>query len=441
MVLVFAIFMLMNREDLRNRLIRLVAKDHLNVVTQAMNDAGRRVSRYLLMQCLVNAAFGGVLATGLYFIHVPNALLWGALGATLRFFPYVGPLIAGALPILLAMTVFSDWTRPLLTAGLFIVIELITVNVVEPRIYGAHTGISSLAILVAAAFWTVLWGPTGLILSTPLTVCLVVLGRYVPQLEFLHILLGDEPVLSPEARFYQRLLAMDQNEARTVSEAFVKEKSLIDLYDEVVIPALAMAEQDRHQGLLRPVNEAFIHQSINELIVELADYTPEAQDAGQDRSTGQATSEGVAPETVPSTARVICVAANDQADDITASMLFQIVEQAGYPCTYLPAVDSAIEVSDLLSVHPDDIVCICALPPFALLHARTLSKRLRTRFPGLKIIVGIWNASEGGPRVEERLGKAFADTVVTTLKAAVTELQTLTKVDPRKVEQELSYRS
>jgi hypothetical protein len=220
---------------------------------------------------------------------------------------------------------------------------------------------------------------------------------------------------------------MDQNEARAVSDAFVKENSLIELYDEVVIPALAMAEQDRHQGLLQPTNEAFIYQSIDELIVELAEYPPKGQNAGRD--TDQ--SEKAAPEIVRHTARVICVAANDRADDITASMLFQIVEQAGYLCTYLPAFESAIEICELLSGDPDDIVCICALPPFALLHARTLSKRLRTRFPELKVIVGIWNASEGGLRVKERLGKAFADTVVTTLKEVVAELQALTDLDQR----------
>jgi methanogenic corrinoid protein MtbC1 len=422
MVIVFAIFMLMNREDLRNRLIRLVAKDHLNVVTQAMDDAGRRVSRYLLMQCLVNAAFGSAVAAGLYFIGVPNALLWGALGATLRFFPYIGPLVAGTLPLLLAMTVFSDWTRPLLTAGLFIFIELMTGNVIEPRLYGAHTGISSLAILVTAVFWTVLWGPAGLILSTPLTVCLVVLGRYVPQLEFLHILLGDEPVLSPDARFYQRLLAMDQNEARAVSEAFVKEKCLIDLYDEVIIPALAMAEQDRHQGLLKPMNEAFIQQSVNELIFELADYSTR--------------DSAIAPRT----ARVICVAANDPADAITASMLAQLTEQAGYPCISLSASESNVEICEILSGHPEDIVCICALPPFALLHARTLSKQLRARFPESKIIVGVWNVSEDAPKVKERLGKAFADTVVTTLKEMLAEIQALTEVAPESLASPSDFR-
>ena len=192
----------------------------LNVVTQALDDATQRVSRYLLMQFLVNAAFGLLVGVGLYFIGVPYAVLWGTVGALLRLVPYVGTLVAGALPLALSMVVFNTWAPPLMVLGLFIGLELITGNVVEPWLYGAHTGISSLAILVAAVFWTVLWGPAGLILSTPLTVCLLVLGRYVPQLSFLHILLGDEPVLEPQAQLYQRLLAMDQAEAQSIVDLF-----------------------------------------------------------------------------------------------------------------------------------------------------------------------------------------------------------------------------
>jgi predicted PurR-regulated permease PerM len=424
MVVVFAIFMLMQREDLRDRFMRLVAEGHLNVMTQAMDEAARRVSRYLMMQFIVNFTFGTLIATGLYFVGVPNALLWGALAGSLRFVPYVGSLIAGALPFLMALAVFGDWTRPLLTLGLFLVIEITVANVIEPWLYGTHTGISSLAILVAAVFWTVLWGPVGLILSTPLTVCLLVVGRYVPQLEFLHILLGDQPVLAPHAQFYQRLLAMEQREAQYVSESFLKEKPLIDLYDEVIIPALAMAEQDRHQGLLEPTKEAFIVQSINELLVELANYRPEppAGDRSEDEPSHRSSNPAMMSR-FP--ARVVCLPANDQADEITATMLGQILEQAGYPAISLSVAEAPLEILEEISHHTGDIVCICALPPFAILNARTLSKRLRARFPELKIIVGLWNVAEGGPEVQERLGKAFEDTVVTTLKQALEELSKL----------------
>jgi hypothetical protein len=321
-------------------------------------------------------------------------------------------LIAVAFPFLLALAVFDDWRRPLLTLALFLVIELIIGNVVEPWLYGAHTGISSLAILVAAVFWTVIWGPVGLILSTPLTVCLLVVGRHVPYLEFLNVLLGDEPVLAPEAQFYQRLLAMDQKEARSVCEAFLKDKPLIDLYDEVVIPALAMAEEDRHQGLLEPSREVFIVQSVNELIVELADYSLEP--------VGGSPTDNAPPR---SRSRVVCLPANDQADEITSAMLAQVLEQAGYPTISLSVTDSTLEsLGDLLR-EPGAIVCICALPPFALLHARTLSRKLHVRFPELRIMVGLWNFSETGAKSQQRLGKAFVDTVVTKLRLALEALE------------------
>ncbi len=219
-------------------------------MTQALDDASSRVSRYLLMQFLVNAGFGTLFGFGLYLIGVPNPALWGVVAGILRIVPYVGTLVAATLPIALSLAVFDGWLRPLLVFLLVAGLELIVANFVEPWLYGAHVGISSLALLVAAVFWTVLWGPAGLILSTPLTVCVVVLGRYVPHLSFLHILLGDEPVLAAEAQIYQRLLAMDQLEAHTIVGQFLKGRPLVELYDAVLIPALSMAEQDRHKGAI-----------------------------------------------------------------------------------------------------------------------------------------------------------------------------------------------
>lgn len=420
-VIVFTVFMLMKREDLRNRLIRLAGQGKLNVMTQAMDDAGRRVSRYLLMQFVVNATFGSVIAIGLYFIGVPNAILWGVLAGLLRFVPYIGPLIGGALPLFLALAVFNGWMRPMLTFVLFAVTELTVANVVEPWLYGAHTGISSLAILVVAVFWTVLWGPVGLILSTPLTVCLLVLGRYVPHLEFLNILLGDEPVLTPDAQFYQRLLAGDQQEAQSVVDTFLAERPLIELYDTVIIPALTMAEQDRHKGDLEEAKENFLIQSTKEFIEVLAEY--------EDSVTATATGDGEPVNEVrqpsistPSGIRVLCLPASDRADEIAGAMLAQILEKAGYPVLSFSVSDNPADIMKTVSPEMGDIVCISALPPFAMLSARTLSKRLRSQFPMLKIIVGLWNFSDGGNRAAERLGKAFADTVVTTLAGAVEQI-------------------
>ena len=226
-MLIFALFMLMQRGDTRNGFFQLIGTGHLNVMTAALDDAARGVSRYMLTQAIINGTFGLLLGLGLYWIGVPNAPFWGVLGAILRFIPYVGTLTAGICPMLLALAVFDGWTKPLLTLGLFAGIELTMSAAIEPWLYGAHTGLSSLAILVSAAFWTLLWGPIGLVLSTPLTVCLLVLGRYAPPLKFLGVLLGDKVLLPPEACFYQRLLAMDEDEAREIAEGYLKEKRLV----------------------------------------------------------------------------------------------------------------------------------------------------------------------------------------------------------------------
>jgi len=410
-VVVFTIFILMKREDVRNRLIRLVAPRQLNTMTQVLDDAAMGVSRYLLVQFSLNTVYGCLIATGLYFIGVPSFFLWGVLAGLLRFIPYIGPLIGGALPLLLALGVFDGWSRPILIFGFFTAVELIASQVVEPVIGGARTGISPLAILVAAVFWGALWGPAGLILSMPLTVCVVVLGRHVPQLEFLNVLLGDEPVLSPKARLYQRLLALDQQEAQSVVDAFLKDGMPIDLYDLVIIPALSMAEQDRHKGELDAAKEAFIIQSISEVIGELAEYKlPEPV-----RRSGR---PGL---------RVICLPANDQADEITAAMLSQVLERAGYPVVCLPvagSVPDAVELIGGMVPQPGDIVCISALPPFALLNARSMAKRLRQQFPDLTIMVGLWTFTLS-ERAAERFGQAFVETVVTTLGDAVNQVQRL----------------
>jgi methanogenic corrinoid protein MtbC1 len=405
---VFSVFILMKREDVRNRLIRLVAPRQLNTMTQVLDDAALGVSRYLLVQFALNSLYGCLIAAGLYFIGMPNAILWGVLAGLLRFIPYIGPLIGGALPLLLALGVFDGWTQPLLILGFFTAVELVASQVVEPVIGGARTGISPLAILVSAVFWGALWGPAGLILSMPLTVCVVVMGRHVPELEFLNVLLGDEPVLAPKARFYQRLLSLDQQEAQSVVDAFLKEGTPIELYDQVVIPALSMAEQDRHKGALDEAKEVFIVQSVSEFIGELAEYDP-PRPARQSGRTDL---------------RVICLPANDQADEISAAMLSQVLERAGFPVVCLPvagSVPEAVEGLAEIMPQPGDIVCISALPPFALLNARTMSKRLRQKFPDLKIMVGLWTFSLS-ERTAERLGQAFVDTVVTTLADAVTQI-------------------
>jgi len=412
-VIIFTVFMLVKREDLRNRLLRLVGLGQISIMTQALDDAAQRVSRYLLMQFLVNAGFGALFGTGLYFIGVPNAALWGVLAALLRIVPYVGTIVAAALPIILSLAVFDGWLPPLLVFVLFAGLELIVANFVEPWLYGAHTGISSLALLVTAVFWTVLWGPAGLILSTPLTVCVVVLGRYFPQLSFLHILLGDEDVLEAEAQLYQRLLARDQTEARAIVDAILKEKSLIELYDSVLIPALSLAEQDRHNGMVDATREEFLFLSINEMIAEFSEFP--RQLAASQQLSGNAESAPAAPHD----GRIIFIPAHDQADEVTAAMLAQILEQAGRVVLSCPLGASRFEMLALLQPGEEDVICISALPPYAFSPARALCKQIRGRYPKVKLVVGVWGFKGDTEKAKARFERTQPDRLLTSLAEAV----------------------
>jgi len=424
MVLIFTIFMLIKREDLRNRLLRLVGLGQLNKMTQALDDAAQRVSRYLFMQFLVNAGFGILFAAGLYFIGVPNPVLWGALAGILRIVPYVGTLFAAALPIILSLAVFGGWLPPLLVLLLFAGLELVISNFVEPWLYGTHTGISSLALLVTAVFWTVLWGPAGLILSTPLTVCVVVLGRYFPQLSFLHILLGDEQALEAEAQLYQRLLAMDQSEARTIVDLFLKGRPLIELYDSVLIPTLSLAEQDRHNGTIDTTHEEFLFLSINEMVAEFSEYQPVLSlpsEEDSDRAPRQA---------AHFSGRILCLPAHDQADETTAAMLAQLLEQKGYVALSFPHGTSPLEMLALADPGEDDVICISALPPYAFAPARTICKQMRGRFPRIKLVAGIWGFRGDTEKAKARFERNQPDRLVTALAQALEEIEALVNPQP-----------
>jgi predicted PurR-regulated permease PerM len=422
-VLIFTVFMLMKREDLRNRLLRLAGLGQLNLMTQALDDAAGRVSRYILMQFLVNAGFGALFGFGLYLIGVPNPALWGVVAGILRIVPYVGTLVAATLPLALSLAVFDGWFRPLLVFLLVASLELIIANFVEPWLYGAHVGISALALLVTAVFWTVLWGPAGLILSTPLTVCMVVLGRYVPQLSFLHILLGDEPVLAAEAQIYQRLLAMDQMEAHSIAGQFLKGRPLVELYDSVLIPALSMAEQDRHKGAINAVREEFLFLSINEMIAEFSEYQlPESAE------------EALAPmaaATEQMEARILCLPAHDRADEITAAMLAQLLEQQGLAALAFPIGGPSLnELFALIEAKRSDIVCISALPPYAFAPARDMCKQIRERFPKVKVVVCVWGFSGDTNKAKARFERAQPDRLSTSLAEAVQHVQELLRPKP-----------
>lgn len=402
-VVVLTLFMLLNRGYLRNRLFRLLGQGHLVSMTTALDDAARRVSKYLLTQSIVNGCFGAILALGLYVIGVPYPAFWGGLAAVLRFIPYVGTFIAGACPTLLAVAVSTGWKEPLLTIGVYLAIEIVTSSFVEPWIYATRTGISSLAILFSAAFWTLLWGPVGLALSTPLTVCLAVLGRHIPTLEVLYVLLGDDPVLTPEVRYYERLLAFDEDEAAEVLESYLKDKSLVDVYDSVLIPALTLAERDRHQGKLDTERATFIFQTTRNLIEEFG----ERQSAA---SNGEVHS-------------VVCLPARDEADEIVGLMLTQILRQFGYRASLLKA-------AEIGEMNHANIVIVSALPPFAILPARSLCRQLRKTHPHLTAVLGIWNSGLHSEEIAKRIGASCFDRIATTLAQVTADLKADTTHEP-----------
>lgn len=407
-VLIFAVFILIEKEDLRNRLLRLAGTGQLNIMTEALDDAAKRVSRYLSLQVVVNAGFGLVIGIGLHFIGVPNASLWGALAGILRIVPYAGTVVAGLLPLGLSLAVFDHWGPPLLVFLLFAVVELILANLVEPILYGVHTGISSLALLVTTVFWAALWGPAGLILSPPLTVCLVVLGRNIPQLSFLHILLGDEEALPPPAQLYQRLLAMDHQDARVVVDAFLQDSTLTQLYDALLVPALSMAEQDRHRDAIDSAREEFLFLNFNEMVAEFSEY----------RSPAEAT------ETLSFSGRVLCLPAHDQADEIAAAMLAQLLEQRGSIALSFPGGEELEEMLDLVEPGADDLICISALQPYAFSPARATCRRIRSRFPSIRLVVGIWGFAGDPKKAMARFDRTPPDYLFTSFEQVIGHIRT-----------------
>jgi predicted PurR-regulated permease PerM len=433
MVLIFTVFILIKQEDLRDRFLRLAGVGQLHAMTLALNDAAHRISRYLVMQFVVNASYGFCFGVGVFLIGIPNALLWGVVAGLFRIVPYVGALAATVFPLVLSLAIFHGWGPPLLVILLFACLDLTASNIVEPWLYGTHTGISSLAVLVTTVFWTMLWGWAGLVLAVPLTTCATVLGRYVPRMSFLHVLLGDEKALSIEAQFYQRLLALDQDDARSIAQNFLKSHSLIAFYDQVLIPALVLAEQDRHKGALNETRESFVYLSTSEIVSELAVYRQEETapkprrlmsrwGSNKRNMAAPARSSTSHAEPVPSDTRIFCLAANDRADEITSSMLAQLLERAGHGVLSLPAGSPLEEIVQHLPPEPQDVICISALPPFAFAQAAALCQLVRLHLPDIKVMVGIWGYSGDLDKAQERFGTAHPDTVVSSLAQAVAQI-------------------
>jgi predicted PurR-regulated permease PerM len=420
-VLIFTIFILVGREDLRNRLIRLAGGGRLNIITQAMDDAVGRINRYLFLQLLVNSGYGLLIGIALHFIGIPNAALWGCSATILRFLPYVGAPLSALMPILLSLAVFPGWGHALATAGLYLVLEVIVANAVEPFLYGTHIGLSPLAILVAAVFWTLIWGFAGLVLATPLTVCLVVMGRYIPSLKFFNILLGDEPVLPPHAQYYQRLLAADQTEAKHILEQSLHEKSLEDVYTSVLIPALGLAEQDRHRNELDEETQDFIYQSTRDIVEELVELESEHEaktKAPDDKQPESSATSDKSKMLGIDKLEVLCIPARDEADEVVATLLSQLLERKGYAAQSIP-IGSTAEMLSKITERAPSVVCISALPPFALGHARALYARIRAQSPELHIVISLWHYDGDSARAAARLKLADGHRMFTTLSETI----------------------
>jgi len=415
LVVIFVIFVLLEREDLRDRFIKLAGAGDLQKSTQALNDAAARVSRYLLMQLVVNLTYGIPIGIGLYLIGVPNAVLWGLLAAVLRFVPYLGPFLAALFPIALAFAVDPGWSMLLWVIGLFLLAELVSNNVIEPWLYGSSTGLSSLAIIMAAIFWTTLWGPVGLFLATPLTVCLVVIGRYVPQLEFLGVLLGSDPVLAPEERLYQRLLAGNLEEAVEMAEDYVDEHSSREFYDHVAIPALRLAENDRQRSTTDTNYRRLVASTASCVVQEIADHVREkAAEAG-----GEANENG-RPRTQDTP--VLCIAGRTELDRTAAEMLAQVLDEKGIGARVLPPIavtQGALGQLDLTGV---EVVCLSYLHPQPQVFARYICRRLRRRAPYLRLIVCCWNSPPHSSQTEDMARQMAADAVIVSLETCVNQV-------------------
>lgn len=428
---IFVIFILLQREDLRNRFIKLAGSHDLQKTTAALDDATTRLSRLFLIQLALNTAFGVVIGTGLWIIGIPSPVLWGILAAVLRFVPYVGAAISAVFPLTLAAAVDPGWAMLLWTAALFLVVEPVVGHVIEPLLYGHGTGLSPVAIITSATFWTALWGPVGLVLATPLTICLVVLGRHVERLEFLEVMFGDRPALSPSELFYQRMLAEDPPEAVDKAEEFLKASSLSNYYDEVALPGLKLAQNDIVRGALDRVQS----EKIKAAVVEVVDDLVDRDDQKPMRETINDAEAAAALETVhdatlalPVLKRadlapqwqgdkpVLCVAGRGPLDEAAATMLAQLLEKHGLGARVEGA--DAVAISNIFRLDTAGIgmVCLSYLDAGSPARMRYAIRRMRRKLPEAQVLLGCWMADIDKATLREM---TKADDIATTLREAV----------------------
>jgi predicted PurR-regulated permease PerM len=412
-VLILVIFILIYHVDLMDRLVHMVGGSRVNVTTQTVTEAVRSVSRYLFLQAAVNAGFGILVALGLWALGLPNAPLFGLMAALFRFIPYLGTWVAALLPFLLSVAVSDGWTQPLAILGGWLVVEILIANVLEPWVYGSRTGLSPLAVVLSAFFWTWLWGGTGLLLAIPLTVTLVVLGKNLPQFAFLQTLLGSEAPLEPKVQLYNRLLALDQQGTVDLVDRFQAEKPPHEVYDGLLLPALCMAESDRQQGRLDEERESTLLANIGDLI----------QDLGE-RFEEEGKLEGGAPMATPSfVPRIVCLPAARPADRVAASMVVQLLAGTSWRMETVPENATAGEKVEFIAGSETHLVVISAVPPSSLIQARYLYKRIRRLHPKVAIVIGLWNDPGDPESLRNRIAPDSDAHVVTTLTQAVDRIR------------------
>jgi len=407
LVVVLVLFMLIERRDLRDRLIGLFGQGRLTVTTKAFDEAGSRVSRQLLMQSLASLVYGVVAGVGLYFLGVPYPLVWGALGAVLRYIPYVGPVIGAGGPILASLAAMPGWTGPLSVLGMFVVLELFTNLVLETVLYAGAAGVSQVALLVSVAFWTWLWGPLGLLMATPLTVCVVVLGRHVPGLASIGTLMADTPALAPEFSYYQRLLARDPGEAADILERHLKTEAWGSVYDALLLPALNYAERDRLERRLSDDEEEAVIEATRELLSDAADSMRRLQPAGA--------AEPVVLPAPREPLRVLGYAANGPSDELALTMLAHVVADLPIVIETTKTRVLASELVALVRAQGVSVVCIADLPPSPPSKTRYLVKRLHAALPDMRIVVGRWSPPALADDSTQALRDAGATLVCATL--------------------------
>ena len=459
-ILLFVVFILYQREDLRDRLIRLFGGSDLQRATATLNDAATRLSRYFLSLTAINFSFGAVITLALWLIGIPSPIVWGVLAALMRFVPFIGPYIAAAFPVLLAAVVDPGWSTVLLTAALFLVTELTMGQVVEPLVFGRGTGITPLAVIVSTVFWTWLWGPLGLLLAMPITVFLAVLGRHVEGLQFFEILLSDEPALTPEESFYQRALSGDAAEATYEAERCLNKQSLESCLDRVALSALRLAEGDARRGLLDEEQAAKIADTVKEMLADLADFEPRRWFFGLSRkpATGEEAQGGLATlaaaeageedENLPVVKReelapgwvvdepILCIGGRSALDEAAAAILAEVLKKRGLGSKALgPEAISAAHIASLVRTEAK-LVCLSYLGlGTSPAHVRYVVRRLRRILPqGTGILVCYWSDEDEAPAAKQLLEAAEADAYATSLPQAVELCMVAAKGELKRVE-------